>query len=38
MLAEDAIKSAVNNYYTKNPHARVTNLAGTEAKLESASP
>ncbi|KAI1331680.1 NifU-like N terminal domain-containing protein [Xylariaceae sp. FL0255] len=33
MLAEDAIKSAISNYYTKNPHARQTNLAGTEAKL-----
>ncbi|KAI1194002.1 NifU-like N terminal domain-containing protein [Nemania serpens] len=29
MLAEDAIKSAISNYYTKNPHARPTNLAGT---------
>ncbi|KAH8887889.1 hypothetical protein GQ53DRAFT_826877 [Thozetella sp. PMI_491] len=37
MLAEDAIKSAVNNYYTKNPNARTTNLGGTEVKLESAS-
>jgi Fe-S cluster assembly scaffold IscU len=36
MLAEDAIKSAVSNYYTKNPHAKSTNLGGTEAKLESA--
>ncbi|KAI8950065.1 NifU-like N terminal domain-containing protein [Xylaria longipes] len=33
MLAEDAIKSAISNYYTKNPHARPTNLAGTDAKL-----
>ncbi|KAI1283849.1 NifU-like N terminal domain-containing protein [Xylaria sp. FL0933] len=33
MLAEDAIKSAISNYYTKNPHARPTNLAGTEVKL-----
>ncbi|KAI2624474.1 NifU-like N terminal domain-containing protein [Xylaria nigripes] len=34
MLAEDAIKSAISNYYTKNPHARpATNLAGTGAKL-----
>ena len=37
MLAEDAIKSAVNNYYTKNPNARTTNLGGTEAKMESIS-
>lgn len=35
MLAEDAIKSAINNYYKKNPDARPTNLAGREAKLES---
>ncbi|KAK3380936.1 NifU-like N terminal domain-containing protein [Podospora didyma] len=34
MLAEDAIKSAINNYYTKNPQAKTTNLGGTEAKLE----
>lgn len=33
MLAEDAIKSALNNYYTKNPNAKPTNLAGTEAKM-----
>ncbi|KAI1270419.1 NifU-like N terminal domain-containing protein [Xylariaceae sp. FL1019] len=33
MLAEDAIKSAISNYYTKNPNARPTNLAGTEASL-----
>ncbi|KAL2015793.1 hypothetical protein VTK56DRAFT_4820 [Thermocarpiscus australiensis] len=36
MLAEDAIKSAINNYYKKNPNAKPTNLTGTEAKLESA--
>ncbi|KAI1177249.1 NifU-like N terminal domain-containing protein [Nemania sp. FL0916] len=36
MLAEDAIKSAISNYYTKNPQARPTNLAGTEAKLSGA--
>lgn len=36
MLAEDAIKSAISNYYTKNPNAKQTNLGGTEAKLESA--
>lgn len=29
MLAEDAIKSAISNYYTKNPNARSTDLAGT---------
>jgi iron-sulfur cluster assembly enzyme ISCU, mitochondrial len=37
MLAEDAIKSAISNYYTKNPHARPTNLAGTGAKLSGSS-
>ena len=39
MLAEDAIKSAISNYYTKNPSAKSTNLGGTEMKLptESAS-
>lgn len=26
MLAEDAIKSAINNYYTKNPKAKQTDL------------
>ncbi|KAK3291448.1 NifU-like N terminal domain-containing protein [Chaetomium fimeti] len=36
MLAEDAIKSAINNYYTKNPAVKTTNLAGTAAKLETA--
>ncbi|KAK6951491.1 iron-binding protein [Daldinia eschscholtzii] len=35
MLAEDAIKSAISNYYSKNPHAKPTNLAGTEAKMPS---
>jgi len=29
MLAEDAIKSAISNYYTKNPKAATTNLSGT---------
>jgi len=33
MLAEDAIKSAISNYYSKNPQARVTNLAGTESSM-----
>jgi iron-sulfur cluster assembly enzyme ISCU, mitochondrial len=33
MLAEDAIKSAISNYYTKNPQAKSTNLAGTEMKM-----
>lgn len=33
MLAEDAIKSAVADYHTKNPKAKQTNLAGTEVKL-----
>lgn len=33
MLAEDAIKSAISNYYTKNPNHKPTNLAGTEASM-----
>lgn len=33
MLAEDAIKSAISNYYTKNPDAKTTNLAGTGAAM-----
>lgn len=33
MLAEDAIKSAISNYYTKNPNAKKTDLAGTAAKM-----
>ena len=33
MLAEDAIKSAISNYYTKNPKAKATDLAGTSAKM-----
>jgi len=36
MLAEDAIKSAISNYYSKNPNVQPTNLAGTEAKMPSA--
>lgn len=33
MLAEDAIKSAISNYYTKNPKARQTDLGGTSASM-----
>ncbi|KAF2876803.1 iron sulfur cluster assembly protein-like protein 1 [Massariosphaeria phaeospora] len=33
MLAEDAIKSAISNYYTKNPNARRSDLGGTSAPL-----
>jgi iron-sulfur cluster assembly enzyme ISCU, mitochondrial len=33
MLAEDAIKSAISNYYTKNPQARTTDLGGTVASM-----
>ena len=33
MLAEDAIKSAISNYYTKNPKAKVTDLGGTSAAM-----
>ncbi|KAL1954927.1 hypothetical protein VTO42DRAFT_427 [Malbranchea cinnamomea] len=29
MLAEDAIKSAISNYYSKNPKAKPTNLSET---------
>lgn len=32
MLAEDAIKSAISNYYTKNPKT-ATNLAGTGSAM-----
>lgn len=33
MLAEDAIKSAISDYYTKNPKARSTDLSGTGASM-----
>ena len=33
MLAEDAIKSAISNYYTKNPKAKATDLGGTGAQM-----
>ncbi|EKD16602.1 uncharacterized protein L3040_001345 [Drepanopeziza brunnea f. sp. 'multigermtubi'] len=33
MLAEDAIKSAITNYYSKNPNARSTNLGGTGSSM-----
>jgi len=33
MLAEDAIKSAISDYYTKNPNAKSTNLGGTAMKM-----
>lgn len=33
MLAEDAIKSAISNYYTKNPEAKSTDLGGTGAPM-----
>jgi Fe-S cluster assembly scaffold IscU len=33
MLAEDAIKSAINDYYTKNPKATKTDLSGTAASI-----
>ena len=36
MLAEDAIKSAISNYYTKNPNAKSTSLAGTAAPIPQA--
>lgn len=33
MLAEDAIKSAITNYYIKNPKAAQTDLGGTGAQM-----
>jgi hypothetical protein len=33
MLAEDAIKSAISNYYTKNPKAKSTDLRGTGSSM-----
>ena len=33
MLAEDAIKSAISNYYVKNPKARKTDLGSTNAQM-----
>jgi len=36
MLAEDAIKSAITNYYTKNPNHKPTSLAGTGVPMPKA--
>ncbi|KIV82468.1 iron sulfur cluster assembly protein 1, mitochondrial [Exophiala sideris] len=33
MLAEDAIKSAISNYYTKNPKAKQTDLGSSSAGM-----
>ena len=33
MLAQDAIQSAISNYYTKNPNSKVTDLGGTGKKI-----
>ena len=33
MLAEDAIKSAISDYYTKNPATVKTDLGGTGASI-----
>ncbi|KAI9878810.1 MAG: iron-binding protein [Pleopsidium flavum] len=33
MLAEDAIKSAISNYYTKNPKVASTDLSGTGSSM-----
>ncbi|TFA99710.1 Iron sulfur cluster assembly protein 1, partial [Trichoderma ghanense] len=33
MLAEDAIKSAISDYYTKNPSRKPTDLSGTSMKM-----
>lgn len=36
MLAEDAIKSAISDYYTKNPSRKPTDLSGTSMKMPTA--
>jgi hypothetical protein len=33
MLAEDAIKSAISNYYVKNPKVAPTDLSGRKASM-----
>src|SRR5436190_504039 len=33
MLAEDAIKSAISNYYVKNPKIAPTNLSGSRSSM-----
>ena len=33
MLAEDAIKSAISDYYTKHPKTQATDLSGTGAAI-----
>lgn len=33
MLAEDGIKAAISDYYTKNPKAKKTDLGGTGMKM-----
>lgn len=33
MLAEDGIKAAISDYYTKNPAAKKTDLGGTGMKM-----
>ncbi|KAK3066727.1 iron-binding protein [Teratosphaeriaceae sp. CCFEE 6253] len=33
MLAEDGIKSAISNYYSKNPKAKTTDLGGTGSSM-----
>jgi hypothetical protein len=33
MLAEDAIKSAISNYYVKNPKITPTNLSGSRSSM-----
>jgi len=33
MLAEDGIKSAISNYYSKNPKAKATDLGGTGSSM-----
>ncbi|KAK4113004.1 iron sulfur cluster assembly protein 1 [Canariomyces notabilis] len=34
-ISLDAIKSAINNYYKKNPNVKPTNLGGRESKMDS---
>jgi Fe-S cluster assembly scaffold IscU len=36
MLAQDAIQSAISNYYSKNPQAKTTDLSGTGQKMADA--
>ncbi len=33
MLAEDSIKAAIENYYSKNPQVKTTDLSGTGVNM-----